>query len=173
MVSKFNYKPIVLIISLIVPFIIFMLYLMPKGWDHGDEIHIFPRINAIINGTTFIVLIAAFVAIRNKNIILHKRLMFLAIILSALFLISYVIYHSIAESTPYGGEGLGKAIYLFILLTHILLSMVIVPLVLITFVRALTKKYDKHKKIARITLPIWLYVTLTGVIVYLMISPYY
>ncbi len=173
MISKFNYKPIVLIISLIIPFVIGMLYLMPKGWDYSEDIHVFPRINAIINGTTFFVLIAAFVAIRKKNVHLHKRLMILALILSALFLISYVIYHSIAESTPYGGEGFGKAVYLFILLTHILLSMAIVPLVLISLSRALTKKYDKHRKIARITLPIWLYVTLTGVIVYLMISPYY
>jgi|SRR5690554_86474 len=173
MVSKFNYKPIVIIISLIVPFVIGMLYFMPKGWDHGDEIHIFPKINAIINGTTFFVLIAAFLAIRNKNIVLHKRLMFTAFILSALFLISYVIYHSIAESTPYGGEGIAKTIYFTILLSHILLSISIVPLVLVTLVRALSQRFDKHKKIARITLPIWLFVTLSGVIVYLMIAPYY
>jgi len=90
-----------------------------------------------------------------------------------LFLLSYVTYHSLTESTEFGGEGATKTIYLIILLTHILLAIAIVPLVLISFSRALSEKFDKHKKIARITLPLWLYVTVTGVVVYLMISPYY
>ena len=99
--------------------------------------------------------------------------MLTALILSVLFSISYLTYHSIAESTVYGGVGLMKTIYYIILISHILLAIVIVPLVLITFSRALTQRFDKHRKIARITLPLWLYVTITGVLVYLMISPYY
>ena len=99
--------------------------------------------------------------------------MWSALILSTLFLLSYVLYHATTPSTSFGGEGILKKIYFFILLTHILLSAVVVPLVLITFSRALAEKFDKHKKIARITLPIWLYVTLTGVLVYILISPYY
>jgi putative membrane protein len=96
-----------------------------------------------------------------------------AIVLSVLFLLSYVTYHAASESTKFGGEGAIKSIYYFILLSHILLAIVIVPLVLISYVRALSEKFDKHRKIARYTLPLWLYVTITGVIVYLMISPYY
>lgn len=96
-----------------------------------------------------------------------------AILVSVLFLLSYVAYHLTTSSTPYGGEGWDRKIYFFILITHIVLSAAIVPMVLITYVRALSEKFDKHKKIARITLPIWLYVTITGVVVYLMISPYY
>ena len=96
-----------------------------------------------------------------------------AIALSVLFLGMYVAYHMTADSTKFGGEGVIKYVYFFILLTHILLSIIIIPLVLITYVRALAQRFDKHKKLARITFPLWLYVAITGVIVYLMISPYY
>ena len=96
-----------------------------------------------------------------------------AIILSALFLLMYVAYHMTSDSTKYGGEGLISYVYYFILVTHILLSIVIIPFVLITYVRAITNNIERHKKIARITFPMWLYVAITGVIVYLMISPYY
>ena len=130
-------------------------------------------LNASINGTATVVLIAGFLAIRNGKIQLHKRLMSLAILLSVLFLVSYVAYHLTTVSTPFGGEGAIKSLYFFILISHILLSAAIVPLVLITYVRALSQRFDKHRKIARITLPIWLYVTITGVVVYFMISPYY
>ncbi len=96
-----------------------------------------------------------------------------ALSLSVLFLLCYVTYHSLAESTVYGGEGVMKTIYYFILISHILLAIAIVPLVLITFSRGLAAKYDKHRKIARYTLPLWLYVTISGVLVYILISPYY
>jgi putative membrane protein len=118
-------------------------------------------------------LITAFIAIRKRNIKLHRNLMLTALGLSLLFLLSYVTYHSLTESTPYGGEGALRTLYFVILISHILLAIAIVPLVLITFVQALAERFDKHKKIARITLPIWLYVTITGVIVYWMIEPYY
>jgi putative membrane protein len=118
-------------------------------------------------------LIAGVISIKNKNMIAHKRFMTTAILLSILFLVSYVSFHLTSETTTYGGEGISKGIYYFILISHILLSIAIVPLVLITYVRALAERFDKHKKIARVTFPLWLYVTITGVLVYIMISPYY
>lgn len=173
MASKFNYTPYIFVVSLLIPIVVVFLYLMPKGWDVGEEILILPKLNALINGVTTLVLITAFIAIRKKNIKLHRNLMLTALGLSLLFLTSYVTYHALTESTPYGGEGALRTLYFVILISHILLAIAIVPLVLITFVHALTERFDKHKKIARITLPIWLYVTITGVIVYLMIAPYY
>ena len=166
-------KRVLIILSILIPIVVAVLYLIPKNFEVGESILILPKLNAIINGTTFIVLIGAFISILRRNVVLHKRLMLSALILSVLFLLSYVTYHSLTESTAYGGEGVLRTIYFVILLTHILLAIAIVPLVLITFSRALSEKFDKHKKIARITLPIWLYVTLTGVVVYIMISPYY
>lgn len=172
-ISQSKLKPLIIVVSIVVPALVALLYLMPKDGEVSKEVYLLPLFNAIVNGTTTVVLIAAFIAIRKKNRKLHQQLMLTALVLSVLFLLSYVTYHSLTESTHYGGEGVMKTIYLFILLTHIVLAIAIVPLVLITFVRALSEKFDKHKKIARVTLPLWLYVTITGVIVYLMISPYY
>ena len=104
---------------------------------------------------------------------LHQRLMQLALLCSVVFLIMYVAYHMTSESTPYGGEGTMKFIYFFILITHILLSVAVIPLVLFTYVRAWNKDFEGHKKLARITFPVWLYVAITGVVVYLMIAPFY
>ena len=114
-----------------------------------------------------------FLNIKNKKIVLHENLMTTAIWCSALFLVMYVAYHMTSDSTKFGGEGPIKYVYYFILLTHILLSIIIIPFVLITYVRAITNNIEKHKKIAKITFPLWLYVAVTGVIVYVMISPYY
>ncbi len=172
-ISSTKLKPFIVVASILIPVLVAILYLLPKNFEVGEEVYLLPKLNAFINGTASLVLILAFWAIKNKNIKLHRQLMTTALVLSAIFLLSYVTYHSLTESTAFGGEGMIKNIYLFILLTHILLAIVIVPLVLITFVRALSEKFDQHKKIARITLPLWLYVTITGVIVYLMISPYY
>lgn len=172
-VKNKSFKPLIIIASVLIPVAVAVLYLMPKSWEVGDEVLFLPKLNAIINGLTTLVLIAGLVAIKNKNVILHKRLMLSALVLSVIFLLSYVTYHTLTESTPYGGEGMMKNVYFFILITHIILAIAIVPMVLITFVRALSEKFDKHRKIARITLPIWLYVTITGVVVYLMISSYY
>lgn len=132
-----------------------------------------PLFNTLINAATFIILIFAFFAIKKKNIPLHKRLMWTAFVFSSIFLISYVVYHSNMPSTPYGGSGIIKTIYFFILTTHIFLSAFLVPLILISLVRALSEKFDKHRRIAKITFPIWIYVSATGILVYLMISPYY
>ena len=164
-------KSLIIFISIVLPLAVAILYFLPK--TETTLFSFLPLLNACINGTTFLILCFALIAIKNKNIELHKKLMWSALILSTLFLLSYVLYHATTPSTSFGGEGILKKIYFFILLTHILLSAVVVPLVLITFSRALAEKFDKHKKIARITLPIWLYVTLTGVLVYILISPYY
>ncbi len=130
-----------------------------------------PPIYATINGLTAVILVAAVVAVKNGNRKLHENLMKTAIACSIVFLLMYVAYHMSAESTKYLGDY--KALYFFILISHIVLSIAIIPLVLITYVKALAQRFDKHKKIAKITFPIWLYVAVTGVIVYLMISPYY
>jgi putative membrane protein len=132
-----------------------------------------PPVYATINGITSIVLVLAFWAVRNKRIELHKKLMKTAIVLSAVFLCLYVLYHMTSDSTSYGGSGVLKIVYFFVLISHILLSIAVIPFVLITFVRGITNDIEKHKRIARITFPLWFYVTLSGVIVYLMISPYY
>lgn len=168
-----NSKRLIVVLSIVVPVLVAILYLLPKNFEVGREVLYLPMLNAILNGSTFVILILAFRAIKNKKVELHQKLMTTALVLSILFLLSYVTYHALTESTSFGGEGFVKGIYLFILLTHIVLSAAVVPLVLVTFSRALSQKFDKHKKIARITLPIWLYVTFTGVVVYLMISPYY
>lgn len=170
--ASYNYKPFILTISILLPVIVALLYFLP-AYTAPSAFDKLPLLNASINGTTFFILIFAWIAIVKGKRDLHKKLMLTAVGLSVLFLVSYVLYHSTHESTKFGGEGAIKSFYYFILLSHILLSVAIVPLVLITLVRALAAKFDKHKKLARITLPVWLYVTLTGVLVYLLISPYY
>lgn len=138
-----------------------------------ERLGFLPPIYATINGITAILLIIAVYQIRKGNRKAHERLMKTAILFSVLFLVMYVAYHMTSDSTTYGGEGILKYIYYFILLTHILLSIIVIPFVLITYVRAISGQFYKHRKIARITYPLWLYVAVTGVIVYLMISPYY
>ncbi len=132
-----------------------------------------PPIYAFINASTALLLIVAVWAIKNKKRILHERLMKSAIICSVIFLVLYLAYHMTSDSTKFEGEGIIKYIYLFILLSHILLSIVVIPFVLITYVRAITNDFKRHKKIAKFTFPLWLYVAVSGVVVYIMISPYY
>ena len=139
----------------------------------GFDIHIFATINAIINSCVSLLLIAAFAAVKNKNYIRHKNLMLSAMALSVLFLVSYIAHHLLAGDTKFGGEGAIRYIYYFILITHIFLAAIILPFILFTAYRSLTGEYAKHKKLARYTWPLWLYVSVTGVMVYLMISPYY
>lgn len=161
----------IILISLLIPTLITLIFYMDKA--EGYDFSFLPVTYAITNGLTFCLLLLAFRAIKKKDITQHKRLMYLCLGLGLYFLVAYVLYHSTTPNTTFGGDGSIRTIYYVILLSHILLSAVIVPLILITYVRALNQRYDRHKKIARITLPLWLYVTLTGVIVYLMISPYY
>lgn len=172
--KKENLIPLIVIVSALVPAVVAALYFVsvPKI-NFGFDLIWFPRFNAIMNTLTTLMLVLGLIFIKRKQIAAHKYCMTTAIILSVFFLLSYVTYHSMAESTSYGGEGLLMYVYYFILITHIILAAVIVPLVLITFVRALLEDFAKHRKIARWTLPLWLYVTVTGVLVFLMISPYY
>jgi putative membrane protein len=139
----------------------------------GFDVHVFARINAIINSIVSVVLVAAYIAIRQKRYIAHRNLMYGAILLSVLFLVSYIAHHLLAGDTRFGGDGAIRYIYFFILITHILLAAIILPFILFTAYRALTGEFDRHKKIARYTFPLWLYVSVTGVLVYLLISPYY
>lgn len=170
-----KYNRWIVVLSIAIPLFVALLFgvnLRKLGYD-VQPLSFLPPIYATINGFTAIVLIVAVVAIKNGKRKLHEYLMKFAILLSVLFLGMYVAYHMTADSTKFGGEGAIRYLYYFILITHICLSIVIIPFVLITFVRALAQRFDKHRKIARITFPIWLYVAITGVVVYLMISPYY
>jgi putative membrane protein len=170
-----KYNVWITILSIAIPLVVALLFKV-KLKDFGFDVKplsFLPPIYATINGITAVVLVWAVVAIKNGNRKLHETLMKTAIGLSVAFLGMYVAYHMTAEATKYGGEGVMRAIYFFILITHITLSIVIIPMVLVTYVRALSQRFDKHKKLAKITFPIWLYVAVTGVIVYLMISPYY
>lgn len=170
-----KYNPWIIILSIAIPVVVAILFKV-KLKDFGFDVKplsFLPPIYATINGITAVVLILAVKAIKKGNRQLHERLMKVAIACSVAFLGMYVAYHMTAEATKYGGEGIMKAIYFFILISHIILSIGIIPLVLISYVRALSERYDRHKKIAKIAFPLWLYVAITGVIVYLMISPYY
>lgn len=165
-----KYNKFIVILSVVIPIVVAVLF----GIKLDVELPVFlPPIYASINAITTIVLVFAFMAIKNKKIKLHERLMKFAIILSLIFLIMYVLYHMTSDSTKFGGEGILRYAYYFILLTHILMSIVVIPFVLITYVRGITNNIEKHKKIAKITFPLWLYVAITGVLVYIMISPYY
>ena len=170
-----KYNKWIIVLSIVIPIAVAALFgvnLRELGFD-VEPLTFLPSIYATINGLTAIILILAVVAIKNKNRKRHENLMKFAIALSVVFLVLYVAYHMTSDSTKFGGEGAIKYVYYFILFTHIVLSVIIIPFVLITYVRAITNNIEKHKKIAKITFPIWLYVAVTGVVVYLMISPYY
>lgn len=162
------------IISVVIPIVVLVLfYLKPPDLKPGFDLRILPALHAALNFTTFITLLAGYYFIRTSNRKAHQYSMTTALGLSIIFLLSYVTYHSLTEPTRFGGEGVLKGIYYFLLVSHIVLATIIVPLVLFTFARGLQAKFVLHKKIARWTLPIWLYVSFTGVMVYLLISPYY
>ena len=179
-----KYKPVVVILSIAIPLLVMLLF---KIKIDGYDLTFLPQIYATINGIVAVLLVLAVIAIKNKNRRLHQRLIQFAMLGSALFLIGYVTYHITSDSTTYGivnedgvktdlnGRPLGFSlyIYLFILISHIGLSVLIIPCVLFTYLRAWAGKFEKHKKLARYTFPLWLYVSITGVVVYLFISPYY
>ncbi|WP_136667470.1 DUF420 domain-containing protein [Flavobacterium sp. H122] len=170
-----KYNVWIVILSVAIPLVVALLFKV-KLKDFGFDVKplsFLPPIYATINGITAVLLVSAVIAVKNGNRVLHERLMKSAIACSVAFLGMYVAYHMTAEATPYGGTGLMRGIYFFILVSHIVLSIGIIPLVLVTYVRALAQRFDRHKKIAKIAFPLWLYVAVTGVIVYLMISPYY
>ncbi len=141
--------------------------------DLGFDVHLFAKANAIINSLVAVLLLAGLLTAKRKSYVLHKKIMLSAIMLSVLFLLSYIGHHLLAGETKFGGTGNIKTLYYFILITHIPLAAIILPFILFTAYRGLTGEYEKHKKLVRITWPVWFYVAVTGVVVYLMISPYY
>lgn len=161
------------IFSVIVFLVVVALGRVQLRIDTGFDVHIFARINATINSVVSVLLLAALVAVKRKKFLLHKRLMFTAMILSIVFLVSYIVHHLLSGDTKFGGEGAIRYVYFFILVTHIFLAAIILPFILFTAYRALIAEWPQHRKLARITWPIWFYVAVTGVIVYFMISPYY
>lgn len=170
-----KYKTWITILSIAIPVAVAALFgvnLRKLGVD-VQPLTFLPPIYASINGLTAILLIVAIMAIKKGNRARHELFIKMALICSSLFLVMYVAYHMTSDSTPFGGEGALKYLYYFILISHIVLSVVIIPFVLVTYTRALLGKFDAHKKIAKVAFPLWLYVAVTGVIVYLMISPYY
>ena len=170
-VSDKKYKVWIWILSIVIPVTVAALFSVKI--PGVQRMAFLPPIYASLNGLTAILLVVAVFQIKKGNRKIHERIMKLCIILSALFLVMYVTYHMTSDSTSYGGVGALRYVYFFILISHILLSIGVIPFVLITYVRALLGNFEKHKKIAKFTFPIWLYVAITGVIVYLMISPYY
>ena len=180
-----KYNKLIVVLSVVIPIVVAILF--GVRIPNVEPLTFLPPIYATINGLTAIILIIAFIAIKNKNLILHENLMTTAIWCSVAFLIMYVAYHMTSDSTKFGDinhngildpnekEAVGNTLYIyyFVLLTHIILSVAIIPFVLITYVRAVTNNIEKHRKIAKITFPMWLYVAITGVVVYIMISPYY
>lgn len=158
------------IISVAIPVVVAILF----GVRVDYELPIFlPPIYSSLNALTAVLLVLALVAIKSKKIKLHQRLMQTCIALSLVFLVMYIAYHMTTDPTTFGGEGYIKSLYFFILISHIILSIALIPLVLISYVRAFQEEFPAHRKISKITFPIWLYVAVTGVVVYLMISPYY
>ena len=171
------FKRFIWIVAVAIPGAVAILFFIPPAENLTKEtqeaLYFLPQLNAWFNGTAFFCLIAALVAIKQKNIAVHRALTTTALVLSVLFLLSYVTFHLTTASTPYGGEGWMRTAYFIILISHIVLSTVIIPLVLFTYARGLRMQVERHRKIARYTWPIWVYVTATGVIVYWMISPFY
>jgi len=180
-------KLLIWIVSMVVFVAVAFLAKYKLNVDLGFNVHLFAEANAIINSIVAFLLIAGLIAVKQKNYLLHKRIMLCAIVLSVLFLLSYICHHLFAGETKFGDlnhdgvlstdeklkAGVARYIYYFILATHIPLAAIVLPFILFTAYRALTGEFDKHKKLARITWPIWFYVAVTGVIVYLMIAPYY
>lgn len=171
-----NYNRYVWGLTIVAVIIILGTNYIPRSTSNtllGIDLTFLPLFNAIINGITFFVLIAALVVIKKKNITAHRRLIYVAFVLTFLFLVSYLVYHSMVAATPFGGEGFIRTFYYFILITHIVLASALIPLALFSLARGLNMEVEKHRKIARWTMPIWLYVSLTGVLVYILVSPYY
>jgi putative membrane protein len=166
-----KYNKWIVILSITIPLVVAVLF--GVRIPNVEPLSFLPPIYASINGLTAIILIVALWAIKNKKRILHERLMKTAILFSIAFLVMYVAYHMTSDPTEFKGEGIVKYVYYTVLLTHIVLSIAVIPFVLITYVRAITNNFERHKKIARITFPLWLYVAISGVVVYIMISPYY
>ena len=170
------FVPIIISLSVIIPIAVAFLMLFPNVFHIASENYDFsslPFFHAVLNGSTAILIFTGFVLIKNKKTELHKVTMLSAFSLSSIFLVSYVISKITNEPIPFGGEGMIRDIYFFILISHILLSIPVLPLALFSIYRAMTGEIEKHKSIVKWTFPIWMYVSVTGVLVYLLMHPYY
>lgn len=170
MQTKEPYKNLIIALSVAIPAAVAVLFGVEIP---GYDLSFLPPIYAAINGVTAVLLVVAVVLIRQGKRRQHEIVMKTALVCSAAFLVMYVLYHMTSEPTPFGGTGFVRNLYYFILISHITLSIGVVPLVLFTFSRALAGNFERHRRLAKFTFPVWLYVAVTGVIVYLMISPYY
>lgn len=168
-----NNKKVITVLSIAIPLAVAVLLGIRQKFPLGSWTTVLPHVIGLLNTLTSILLIAALVAIKQKKIALHQKLMTAAFVLGAVFLVTYILYHISNPSTPYGGEGASRYVYYFFLISHILLSIGVVRFVLLAMHHALNKDFTAHKKVVKIAFPVWLYVSVTGVIVYLMISPYY
>jgi len=164
---------LIILFSIIVFVAVDFLSRIKLELDLPFDVHIFARLNAAINSAVAFLLLVGLLAVKRARYALHKKVMMTAMLLSLLFLVSYICHHLLSDSTSFGGTGTVKYVYYFILITHILLAAIILPFILYTSYRALVAEWSQHRKLARITWPIWFYVSVTGVIVYWMISPYY
>ncbi len=187
--SNRTYLRVIQVVSVVIPIAVAVLLFAPFNLTIGDQpwVKALPAVNAVINSATAVLLIAALVAIKKKNIKLHRNLMMSALVLGTIFLVSYIIYHASTTSTVFGDlnhdgvlseverteVGSWRGIYVSLLLSHIGLSIVVVPFVLLAFYYALSNQIPKHQRIVKYTFPVWLYVSVSGVLVYLMISSYY
>ena len=170
MSTETKYNKLIIALSVIIPLAVAILFRVKIDL----KIPVFlPPIYASINGLTAILLVFAVISVKKGNIKLHENLMKSAIACSLVFLVLYVLYHMTSDSTKFLGEGTITYVYYFILISHVILSIAVIPFVLITYVRGITNQIELHKKIAKYTFPLWLYVAITGVVVYWMISPYY
>lgn len=172
--DKFYFR-LVLAISLFVFATVILLNrkVLPRPEVIPSFTHFLPILNAFINGTCSILLLVSLYFIKRKNIAAHKRINIITFLLSSIFLVSYIMFHYFADETKFPAENPLRPYYLFILITHIILAASVLPLILLSFYHGLRMNVEKHKKLTRWSFPIWLYVTVTGVVVYLMISPYY
>ena len=164
---------LIFVVSFVVFAAVVILSKVKLDVDLGFDVHVFALINAVINSCVSILLILALISIKQKRYVAHKKQMLAAMFLSILFLVSYIAHHLLAGDTKFGGEGFIRYFYFVILITHIFLAAIILPFILFTAYRSLTGEFEKHKKLAKYTWPLWLYVSITGVLVYLLISPYY
>jgi putative membrane protein len=164
---------LIIVFSIVVFVAVVFLSRIKVDLDLPFDVHIFAKVNAIINSAVSFLLLVGLLAVKRSRYALHKKVMMTAMVLSFLFLVSYICHHLLSDSTSFGGEGAIKIVYYIILISHILLAAIILPFILFTSYRALVAEWPGHKKLARVTWPIWFYVSVTGVIVYLMISPYY
>ena len=164
---------LIILFSVVVFLAVTALKYIKVDVELGFDIHVFAKINAFLNGLVAAILLIALWAVKSGNIVLHRKLMMGAMTLSVLFLVSYILHHLLSGDTKYPADAPFRGLYFFILITHIFLAAIILPFILYTAYRALTGEIDRHKKLARITWPIWFYVAVTGVLVYLMIHPYY